>query len=481
MIRIHNSLTGKKEALQPIEAGHVRMYVCGITVYDYCHIGHARSQLVFDVVLRYLRWRGYRVTYVRNITDIDDKIIRRAEENGEAVDALTDRFINAMHEDFDALGMERPTEEPRATGHMDEIIAMVEALIEKGHAYVGSNRDVYYRVSSFEDYGRLSGKRLDDLRAGARIEVEEAKEDPLDFALWKAAKPGEPAWDSPWGPGRPGWHIECSAMSTSALGNHFDIHGGGMDLKFPHHENEIAQSCGATHEPFVNIWMHNGFLQVQDEKMSKSLGNFLTIRDILKQHRGEVVRYFILSRHYRRPLNYSQEDIVNSRAGLDRLYTALRGAPVAEQADESSLDDFRKAMDDDFNTAGGLAAMQDCASALNKAKSSADEPAAAAFARALLDMGQVIGVLREDPDGWFKRADRHTAPASLEIKTHPASIEVTAASLSDEGIEQKIAARNQARANKDWAEADKIRDELADAGIVLEDAGAGETTWRRSR
>jgi cysteinyl-tRNA synthetase len=380
MIRIHNSLTGKKEALQPIEAGHVRMYVCGITVYDYCHIGHARSQLVFDVVLRYLRWRGYRVTYVRNITDIDDKIIRRAEENGEAVDALTDRFINAMHEDFDALGMERPTEEPRATGHMDEIIAMVEALIEKGHAYVGSNRDVYYRVSSFEDYGRLSGKRLDDLRAGARIEVEEAKEDPLDFALWKAAKPGEPAWDSPWGPGRPGWHIECSAMSTSALGNHFDIHGGGMDLKFPHHENEIAQSCGATHEPFVNIWMHNGFLQVQDEKMSKSLGNFLTIRDILKQHRGEVVRYFILSRHYRRPLNYSQEDIVNSRAGLDRLYTALRGAPVAEQPDESSLDDFRKAMDDDFNTAGGLAAMQDCASALNKAKSSADEPAAAAFA-----------------------------------------------------------------------------------------------------
>ncbi|MDH3915894.1 MAG: cysteine--tRNA ligase, partial [Chromatiales bacterium] len=364
MIRIHNSLTGKKEALQPIEAGHVRMYVCGITVYDYCHIGHARSQLVFDVVLRYLRWRGYRVTYVRNITDIDDKIIRRAEENGEAVDALTDRFINAMHEDFDALGMERPTEEPRATGHMDEIIAMVEALIEKGHAYVGSNRDVYYRVSSFEDYGRLSGKRLDDLRAGARIEVEEAKEDPLDFALWKAAKPGEPAWDSPWGPGRPGWHIECSAMSTSALGNHFDIHGGGMDLKFPHHENEIAQSCGATHEPFVNIWMHNGFLQVQDEKMSKSLGNFLTIRDILKQHRGEVVRYFILSRHYRRPLNYSQEDIVNSRAGLDRLYTALRGAPVAEQPDESSLDDFRKAMDDDFNTAGGLAAMQDCASAL---------------------------------------------------------------------------------------------------------------------
>ena len=479
MIRIHNSLTGKKEVLRPIEAGHVRMYVCGITVYDYCHIGHARSQLVFDVVSRYLRWRGYRVTYVRNITDIDDKIIRRAEENGEAVEALTDRFINAMHEDFDALGMERPTEEPRATDHMGEIIAMVETLIEKGHAYVGSNRDVYYRVSSFDGYGRLSGKRLDDLRAGARVEIEEAKEDPLDFALWKAAKTGEPAWDSPWGPGRPGWHIECSAMSTSALGNHFDIHGGGMDLKFPHHENEIAQSCGATHEPFVTIWMHNGFLQVQDEKMSKSLGNFLTIRDVLKQHRAEVVRYFILSRHYRRPLSYSQEDIVNSRAALDRLYTALRGAPVAEQPDELSLEHFRKAMDDDFNTAGGLAAMQDCASALNKAKSSADEPAAAAFARALLDMGQVIGVLREDPEDWFKRADVVSRSIGDEATSASGAVEGAGGGLSDADIDAMIEARNQARANKDWNEADRLRDRLADAGISLEDSSEG-TIWRRS-
>ena len=479
MIRIHNSLTGKKEVLRPIEAGHVRMYVCGITVYDYCHIGHARSQLVFDVVSRYLRWRGYRVTYVRNITDIDDKIIRRAEENGEAVEALTDRFINAMHEDFDALGMERPTEEPRATDHMGEIIAMVETLIEKGHAYVGSNRDVYYRVSSFDGYGRLSGKRLDDLRAGARVEIEEAKEDPLDFALWKAAKTGEPAWESPWGPGRPGWHIECSAMSTSALGNHFDIHGGGMDLKFPHHENEIAQSCGATHEPFVTIWMHNGFLQVQDEKMSKSLGNFLTIRDVLKQHRAEVVRYFILSRHYRRPLSYSQEDIVNSRTALDRLYTALRGAPVAEQPDELSLEHFRKAMDDDFNTAGGLAAMQDCASALNKAKSSADEPAAAAFARALLDMGQVIGVLREDPEDWFKRADVVSRSIGDEATSATGAVEGAGGGLSDADIDAMIEARNQARANKDWNEADRLRDRLADAGISLEDSSEG-TIWRRS-
>ena len=479
MIRIHNSLTGKKEVLRPIEAGHVRMYVCGITVYDYCHIGHARSQLVFDVVSRYLRWRGYRVTYVRNITDIDDKIIRRAEENGEAVEALTDRFINAMHEDFDALGMERPTEEPRATDHMGEIIAMVETLIEKGHAYVGSNRDVYYRVSSFDGYGRLSGKRLDDLRAGARVEIEEAKEDPLDFALWKAAKTGEPAWDSPWGPGRPGWHIECSAMSTSALGNHFDIHGGGMDLKFPHHENEIAQSCGATHEPFVTIWMHNGFLQVQDEKMSKSLGNFLTIRDVLKQHRAEVVRYFILSRHYRRPLSYSQEDIVNSRTALDRLYTALRGAPVAEQPDELSLEHFRKAMDDDFNTAGGLAAMQDCASALNKAKSSADEPAASAFARALLDMGQVIGVLREDPEDWFKRADVVSRSIGDEATSASGAVEGAGGELSDADIDAMIEARNQARANKDWNEADRLRDRLADAGISLEDSSEG-TIWRRS-
>jgi cysteinyl-tRNA synthetase len=459
MIRIHNSLTGRKEELAPIEPGHVRMYVCGITVYDYCHVGHARSQLVFDVVARYLRWRGYRVTYVRNITDIDDKIIRRAAETGETFEALTSRFIEAMHEDFEKLGMEPPDDEPRATEHMDEILRMIEALIEKDHAYVGANGDVYYRVSSFDGYGRLSGKRIEDLRAGARVDVEAAKEDPLDFALWKAAKPGEPQWDSPWGPGRPGWHIECSAMSTAALGDHFDIHGGGMDLKFPHHENEIAQSCGATDRPFVNVWMHNGFLQIDEEKMSKSLGNFFTIREVLEQHRGEVVRYFVLLRHYRRPLNYSEQDISDSRSGLDRLYRAMRGAPVAETSDEASLEHFRAAMDDDFNTAGGLAAMQDVATELNKAKEADDLNRAGGLAAALRDMGGVMGILQEDAEAWFKHVDE-------------------TGTLSDADIDSLIESRNRARADKDWGEADRIRDELAAAGIVLED-GSGGTTWRR--
>jgi cysteinyl-tRNA synthetase len=318
---------------------------------------------------------------------------------------------------------------------------MIEALIEKDHAYVGANGDVYYRVSSFDGYGRLSGKRIEDLRAGARVDVEAAKEDPLDFALWKAAKPGEPQWDSPWGPGRPGWHIECSAMSTAALGDHFDIHGGGMDLKFPHHENEIAQSCGATDRPFVNVWMHNGFLQIDEEKMSKSLGNFFTIREVLEQHRGEVVRYFVLLRHYRRPLNYSEQDISDSRSGLDRLYRAMRGAPVAETSDEASLEHFRAAMDDDFNTAGGLAAR------------------AGGLAAALRDMGGVMGILQEDAEAWFKHVDE-------------------TGTLSDADIDGLIESRNRARADKDWAEADRIRDELAAAGIVLED-GSGGTTWRR--
>jgi cysteinyl-tRNA synthetase len=477
MIRIHNSLTGQKEELRPIEPGHVRMYVCGITVYDFCHVGHARSQLVFDVVARYLRWRGYRVTYVRNITDIDDKIIARAAERGESVDDLTGRFIGAMHEDFDALGLQRPSQEPRATEHMDEIIHMIRALIDKKHAYVGANGDVYYRVASFDGYGRLSGKRIEDLRAGARVDVDEAKEDPLDFALWKAAKPGEPSWDSPWGPGRPGWHIECSAMSTAALGDHFDIHGGGMDLKFPHHENEIAQSCGATDHPFVNIWMHNGFLQMDEEKMSKSLGNFFTIRDVLKQYRGEVIRYFVLSRHYRRPLNYTEQDMASTRAALDRLYTALRAAPVAETADAASLEHFRAAMDDDFNTAGGLAAMQDAASALNRAKAAGDGTRAGSLARALLEMGGVIGILQQDPEDWFKRVDAPAAPGG-EGRGGEAGEAAATEALSDAEIEALIEGRNRARAGKDWAEADRIRDELATAGIVLEDGATG-TTWRR--
>ncbi|MGD8481529.1 MAG: cysteine--tRNA ligase [Gammaproteobacteria bacterium] len=474
MIMIHNSLTGRKEKLEPVEPGHVRMYVCGMTVYDYCHLGHARAQLVFDVVARYLRWRGYRVTYVRNITDIDDKIIKRAAENGESVDDLTGRFIGFMHEDFDALGMDRPDLEPRATEHMTEIIRMISALIDNGHAYEGANGDVYYRVSSFAPYGRLSGKRPAELRVGARIGVDEAKEDPLDFALWKAAKPGEPRWDSPWGPGRPGWHIECSAMSTAALGNHFDIHGGGMDLKFPHHENEIAQSCGASHEPFVNIWMHNGFVQVADEKMSKSLGNFFTIREILKTHRAEVVRYFVLSRHYRSPLNYTEEDLVQTRAALDRLYTALRGVPADGAPDEGVLERFRQVMDDDFNTAEGLATMQECASALNRAKAADDPERTTALAAALLEMGAVTGLLREEPESWFKRADGKAR--SRDAGVQPGA--QTADGLTDEAIERLIEARKEARGRKDWAEADRIRDELAQAGVILED-GAGETTWRR--
>ncbi len=478
MIMIHNSLTGRKEKLEPIEPGHVRMYVCGMTVYDYCHLGHARAQLVFDVVARYLRWRGYRLTYVRNITDIDDKIIRRAAENGESVGDLTARFIGFMDEDFDALGMNRPDLEPRATEHMTEIIRMISALIDNGHAYEGANGDVYYRVASFAPYGRLSGKRPAELRVGARIGVDEAKEDPLDFALWKAAKPGEPQWDSPWGPGRPGWHIECSAMSTAALGNHFDIHGGGMDLKFPHHENEIAQSCGATHEPFVNLWMHNGFVQVADEKMSKSLGNFFTIREILKKHSPEVVRYFVLSRHYRSPLNYTEEDLVQARAALDRLYTAVRGVPADGAADEGILASFRRVMDDDFNTAEGFAVLQSAARALNSAKDAGDEDTAASIAASMVEIGGVLGLLQEDPEAWRKGVHVPAGRDAPEIKGHPAEVRAEPDGLSEHDIEARIAARNDARKRKDWAEADRIRDELADAGVILEDSAAG-TTWRR--
>lgn len=463
MIRIHNSLTGRKETLEPIEPGHVRMYVCGMTVYDYCHLGHARAQMVFDVVARYLRWRGYDVTYVRNVTDIDDNIIKRAAENNESVDDLTTRFIRYMDEDFDALGLEKPSMEPRATEHMEEIIAMISDLLEKGHAYLGENGDVYYRVASFEGYGRLSGKRLEDLRAGARIEIEVAKEDPLDFALWKAAKPGEPSWSSPWGAGRPGWHIECSAMSTTALGNHFDIHGGGMDLKFPHHENEIAQSCGATDDRFVNIWMHNGFVQVDEEKMSKSLGNFFTIREILEKHRPEVVRYFVLSRHYRSPLSYSEDNLYQSRAAMDRLYGAVRGIDADGEPDEETVRRFRAAMDDDFNTADAIAVLQGAAGALNKSASAGETDHVVALAAALRCLGKVLGILEQDADLWFKSS---------------ASAEVSA--LGDQDIDALIAARNAARQDKDWAEADRIRDDLAARGILLED-GAGGTTWKRSR
>jgi len=475
MIQLHNSLTGRKEPLETIEPGKVRMYVCGVTTYDLCHIGHARCYVVFDVVARYLDWRGLEVTLVRNITDIDDKIIERAARNGESMEQLTARFIDAMYQDFDALGIARPDLEPRATQHMDEILDMIRILLDKGHAYRAGNGDVYYRVASFPTYGKLSGKRPEDLRAGARVDVDQAKEDPLDFVLWKAAKPGEPQWDSPWGAGRPGWHIECSAMSTRALGNEFDIHGGGMDLKFPHHENEIAQSCAATGAGFAHYWMHNGFVRVDKEKMSKSLDNFFTIREVLEVYPGEVIRYFVLSSHYRSPLNYTEENLDHARAALDRLYTALRGVTPAVDAEPTVLEEFGRVMDDDFNTAEALAVLQNAAGSLNTARTAGDTDRAGGLAAAMLEVGTVLGLLRKDPDEWFQ-AIAGPRPGHATITGH--EVEVAISSLDKAEIEARIAARLDARAKKDWAEADRIRDELAAQGIVLED-GAGGTNWKR--
>ncbi len=460
MLRIYNSLTRSKDEFVPIEPGKVRMYVCGMTVYDLCHLGHARVLVVFDVVCRYLRAIGYEVNYVRNITDIDDKIIARANENGEEFSQLTERFIQAMHEDSDALGVLPPSAEPKATSHMADILSMITALIEKGHAYAADNGGVYYSVASFEGYGRLSGKDPEELRAGERVEVDQAKRDPLDFALWKAAKPGEPAWDSPWGRGRPGWHIECSAMSTCCLGNHFDIHGGGADLQFPHHENEIAQSEGATGETFVNLWMHNGFVRVNEEKMSKSLGNFFTVREILRRYKPEEVRYFILTSHYRSPLNYDDEHLDNARAALTRFYTALRGLPVdAEPAGgKTYAERFNAAMDDDFNCPEALAVLFDLVRELNRLRA-VDMSAAAGLGAELRRLGGILGLLQDDAEGFLKAA--------------------TDEGLSDQAIEDLIQARVDARKARDWAEADRIRDGLQEAGVVLEDGPQG-TSWRRA-
>jgi cysteinyl-tRNA synthetase len=474
MLQIYNSLTRQKEDFRPIVPGKVRMYVCGMTVYDYCHLGHARVMVVFDTVYRYLRERGYEVTYVRNITDIDDKIINRANERGEPFNALTERFIAAMHEDAEALAILPPSEEPRATGHIDEILAMIQALLERGYAYVADNGDVYYSVAKFEGYGKLSGKDPEDLRAGARVEVGEAKRDPLDFALWKAAKPGEPAWDSPWGRGRPGWHIECSAMSTSCLGNHFDIHGGGADLQFPHHENEIAQSEGATGEPFVNLWMHNGFVRVNEEKMSKSLGNFFTVREILVRYRPEEVRYFILTSQYRSPLNYDDEHLQNARGALTRFYTALRGLPAAGSAGgEAFRERFHAAMDDDFNTPEALAVLFDLAREINRLRSD-DESGAAALGAELRCLGGVLGILQEDPDDYLQEKVTDKVTFSDEATAQV----LIGGRYTEEQLQELIRKRNQARQGKNWAEADRIRDELQAAGILLEDGAAG-TTWRR--
>ena len=466
MLKIFNTLTGNKDIFKPIEPGKVRMYVCGMTVYDYCHLGHARVMVVFDVVVRYLREAGYDVTYVRNITDVDDKIIRRANENHEDIHALTTRFIAVMHEDASALGVLPPDIEPRATASMGSIVEMIATLVDKGYAYQADNGDVYYDVSRFGSYGRLSGKQLDELQSGARVAVDNSKGDPLDFVLWKTVKPGEPSWPSPWGAGRPGWHIECSAMSTGCLGAHFDIHGGGMDLQFPHHENEIAQSEAATGEPFVNYWMHNGFVRVDDEKMSKSLGNFFTVREILKRYRAEDVRYFILASHYRSPLNYSQDNLEQARAALTRLYTSLRGltpyAPPGPECEDYTAD-FHAAMDDDFNTPEAIAVLFELAREINKSRET--EPALAArLAGCLHQLGGILGLLQVEPDNYLRETATVTDSA--------------AAGISEAAVEELIARRISAREQKDWAEADRLRDELEGHGIVLED-GAGGTTWRR--
>ena len=467
-IHIHNSLTGHKEPLRPLTPGAVGMYVCGMTVYDFMHVGHARMVIVFDTVRRYLEASGYRVTFVQNITDIDDKIIKRANENHEPIGALTARQITALHEDLAALGVERPDREPRATEYIPQMIRMIAALVERGYAYVAADGDVMYAVRKFAPYGRLSGKKLDDLRAGARIELDTAKRDPLDFVLWKISKPAEPAWDSPWGKGRPGWHIECSAMSTEILGSHFDIHGGGADLKFPHHENEIAQSCAASGAPFVNIWMHNGFVNVNDEKMSKSLGNFFTVRDVLPLVRPEVLRYFVISSHYRGPINYCEENLMQADAALERLYLALRGTPTGAAGELP--EEFHQAMADDFNTPEALAVVQTLARDVNAARTAgrgADNGArVAALAAAMRACGAVLGVLTLDAEDFLRR------PRSLSAQRG------AAAGPDDAAIAELIAARAAARKARNFKESDRIRDELAAAGVVLEDGPQG-TTWRR--
>jgi cysteinyl-tRNA synthetase len=452
MLTIHNSLGRTKQPFVPLRPGEVRMYVCGMTVYDYSHLGHARMLVVFDVVARYLRASGYRLTYVRNITDIDDKIIKRANENGESIQALTERFIRANEEDFAALGLLKPEHEPRATHSIPGMVRMIEALIARGHAYAAANGDVYYDVSSFEGYGRLSGKDPRDLRAGARVEIGEAKDDPLDFVLWKAAKPGEPSWDSPWGRGRPGWHIECSVMSTELLGSRFDIHGGGEDLQFPHHENEIAQSEGTSGVHFVNYWMHNGFVQVDKEKMSKSLGNFFTVRDILKKYDPEVVRFFIVRAHYRSPLNHSDANLEDAKGALTRLYTALKDTkPGTAKVDwnEPHARHFKEAMDDDFGTPEAMSVLFDLANRVN-----AGEKALAPQLRAL---GGVLGLLQRDADEFLQGG--------------------VSAQVDRAQIEALIQARSEARKRKDFAEADRIRRQLEAMGVVLEDTST-VTTWR---
>ena len=458
MLHLYNTRTREKARFVPLEDGKVGLYVCGITVYDLSHMGHARTYLSFDILVRYLRHLGFDVNYVRNITDVDDKIIARASENNESVDALTTRTIAMMHEDFAAINLVAPDIEPRVTGHMPEIIDIIQTLIDKQFAYQASSGDVLFDVSKFDEYGKLSRQDLEQLNAGARVEVAKGKNDPLDFVLWKSAKPGEPSWSSPWGDGRPGWHIECSAMNHKHLGKHFDIHGGGSDLIFPHHENEVAQSCCAYDTPYVNVWMHTGMVQVNDEKMSKSLGNFFTLRDVLKQYDAQTLRFFLMSAHYRSQLSYTQDNILQARAALERLYTALRGVtPV----DDTPLEfggyqaRFEEAMNDDLNVPEALSVLFDLARDLNKAKTDSDE--AGKLASVLKRLGAVLGLLESDPDDFLQSG------SDDDVST----------------IEGLIQKRNDARASKDWAAADAARDALTDMGIVLEDGPQG-TTWRRA-
>jgi len=458
MLKIYNTLSNQKEEFQPIDTNNVGIYVCGMTVYDFCHMGHARVLVMFDVITRHLRRSFSSVRYVRNITDIDDKIIARAIENNEDIYSLTNRFIDAMHEDEKALGVLSPDIEPRATESIDKMIDMIESLSKQGFAYQGKNGDVFYSVRKFKDYGKLSGKNLDDLLAGARVDIESNKEDPLDFVLWKKAKSNEPSWSSPWGEGRPGWHIECSAMSNHFISNHFDIHGGGMDLTFPHHENEIAQSEGANNCKFVNTWMHVGFVNIDDEKMSKSLNNFFTIRNVLDKYDGETLRYFLISSHYRSPLNFSETNIESAKSALKRLYNATKG--LSKKTDAALLetnyeDRFNAALNDDFNTPIALSILFEIAKQINIERAT-NLAKANALAKQLIKLGNFIGILEYNAEEYLKQGSE----------------------LSEAEISNKILQRESARNSKDFAMSDQIRDELLALGIILEDSVNG-TTWRR--
>ena len=459
MLKIYNTLTNQKEEFQPIDANHIGIYVCGMTVYDFCHMGHARVLVMFDVITRHLRRTFPKVKYVRNITDIDDKIISRAIENNEDIYSLTNRFIDAMHEDEKSLGVLSPDIEPRATDSIDKMIDMIDILSKQGLAYQGKNGDVFYSVRKFKEYGKLSGKNLDDLMAGARVDIESNKKDPLDFVLWKKAKSDEPSWSSPWGDGRPGWHIECSAMSNHFISNHFDIHGGGMDLTFPHHENEIAQSEGANNCKFVNTWMHVGFVNIDDEKMSKSLNNFFTIRDVLKSYDGETLRYFLISSHYRSPLNYSEANIKSAQSGLKRLYNAVKGLSINTEYSSISGTDyeekFNEALNDDFNTPMALSILFEIAKQINIERITNPEKAGALSSQ-LVKLGNYIGILEYNAEEYLKLGSE----------------------LSESEISKKIEQREAARNNKEFALSDQIRDELIELGIILEDSING-TSWRR--